>query len=78
MRTDIDAIVTKIDLLELSPRILARLYEPFPLPLRMPDAIHVASLHCLFVRDRKIRFASYDERMIKAALALGIPLCGLS
>ncbi len=60
--------------LELAPPVLSRACEPFPLPLRTLDALHLASINFLRERGQLVRLASYDRRMISAANSLGIPL----
>jgi len=67
-------VIARISLLELAPVVLARALDPFPVPVRTLDALHLAS--CQFLRDRgqRIELASYDGRMVSAARALGIPL----
>ncbi|MGA7616944.1 MAG: PIN domain-containing protein [Thermoanaerobaculia bacterium] len=59
---------------ELSRETLRRALEPFPVPVRTLEALHLASV--LFLRDQglELELASYDGRMIEAATALGIPL----
>ena len=71
------AVIGRVALIELAPQVLARALEPFPLPLRTLDSIHLSSL--LFIRERglKIELASYDGRMLAAARALRIPLFAL-
>jgi hypothetical protein len=56
------------------PPVLARALEPFPVPLRTLDAVHLASLEFLRARRQTPSLASYDERLITGARALGIPL----
>jgi hypothetical protein len=58
--------------MELLPNVLARATEAFPTPVRMLDALHLASV--LFLRERvpTIELASYDDRLTAAARALGI------
>jgi hypothetical protein len=51
--------------------------EPFPVPLRTLDALHVASLEFLREHGQTVELASYDERMLAAARALRIPLFAL-
>jgi predicted nucleic acid-binding protein len=74
---EVRAVVGRVALIELAPQVLARALEPFPLPLRTLDTLHLSSL--LFVRERglKIELASYDARMLAAARALRIPLFAL-
>jgi hypothetical protein len=46
--------------------------EPFPIPVRALDALHLASM--VFVRSlgHSMELASYDQRLIAAARTLGI------
>jgi hypothetical protein len=67
----------QIALLELIPPVLARALEPFPVPVRTLDALHLASLEFLRSQGQKIELSSYDERMIHCARLLHIPLCKL-
>ena len=68
------ALVGRIALLELAEPVLARAREPFPVPLRTLDALHLASIDFLRSRRQSVALASYDERMLDAARALEIPL----
>lgn len=67
-------LLARISMVELSPLVLARALEPFPVPLRTLDALHLASLEFLRGRRLQPRLASYDERMLGAARAMGIDL----
>jgi len=67
-------LLSRIALLELDPPQLARVLDPFPIPVRALDAIHLASADLLHRRTKDVRLASYDTRMRAAAEALGIPL----
>ena len=60
----------------MSRPVLARALEPWPVPLRTLDALHLATL--VFLRDggEPIELASYDHRLLAAARALGIPIGG--
>ncbi len=70
------AVVGRIALLELSPRVLARALDAFPGsgPLRTLDALHLASCAYLDDQDQDVKLASYDRRMIDVARAMDIPL----
>ena len=75
-----DAARTLLDtiaFLELTPVILARAVEPFPVPVRTLDALHLASLEFLRGHDQALALASYDKRMIAAARAMRIQLVNL-
>ena len=70
-------IVSRIALVEMSPSVLARALESFPLPVRTLDALHLAT--CEFLRGRRlhVELATYDRRMVAAARAIGISLFDL-
>jgi hypothetical protein len=71
------ALIAHVALIELAPAVLARALEPFPIPLRTVDALHMASLEFLREHGLTVELASYDERMLAAARALRIPLYAL-
>jgi PIN domain len=60
--------------LEMTPMVLARALEPWPVHLRTLDGLHLASLEFLRARGQEVKLASYDERLISAARRLSIPL----
>jgi len=59
--------------IELTPLVLARALEPFPLPVRTLDALHLATIDFVQDRGQAIELASYDPRLLTAARALRIP-----
>ena len=63
-------MLNRLALLELSPPVLSRALEPFPLPVRTLDALHLASMHFLQEMDQGFTLATYDERMTAAAKKL--------
>ena len=67
------ALIDRVSLMELSPRALARALEPFPVPLRTLDALHLATMDFVRSNGRTVELASYDERLLAGARALGIP-----
>jgi hypothetical protein len=64
----------RIALIELTPAVLVRAIEPFPAPVRTLDALHLASLEFLRNNGQKVELASYDEKMIRCARLLHIPI----
>lgn len=66
------AVLASVSLLELAPPVLARALEPFPVPVRTLDALHLAAM--VFLRDlgQEVQLACYDARLVTAAAALGI------
>ena len=71
---EVRALIGRVGLIELAPPVLARALEPFPVPVRTLDALHLASIEFLRSRRQTPSLASYDERLVAAARALGIPL----
>jgi hypothetical protein len=71
------ALIDHVALIELAPPVLERALEPFPIPVRTLDALHLASIEFLRGRSQNIALASYDDRLTAAARALGIPLVAL-
>jgi uncharacterized protein len=70
-------LIGQVALIELAPPVLARALEPFPIPLRTLDALHIASAEFLRARGLTVELASYDDGMLAAARALRIPLVAL-
>ena len=71
-------LLERIDLLRLSPLMFERALEPFDVPLRTLDALHLASLDYLRKeRGWRIELATYDRRMADAAEAMGVPVFDL-
>lgn len=68
------AVLARVSLLELSPAVLSRALEPWPLPVRTLDALHLASLLWLSAHARRVSLLTWDHRMAEVARALGIPL----
>jgi predicted nucleic acid-binding protein len=67
---EVRQLLGTVALLEMNPLVLARALEPFPVPVRTLDALHLASLEYLRARGEHPRLASYDDRMLRAAQAL--------
>lgn len=62
---------------ELTPPVLARALERFPVAVRTLDALHLATLEFLRSHGQAIELASYDRRLLAAARALRIPIRSL-
>lgn len=71
-------VLAQVSLIELSPLVLARALDPFPLPVRTLDALHLASLEFLRQRGLEPRLASYDDRMVRTARAMHIEVAELN
>ncbi len=75
--TEARALLIGIELVEMDRPVLARALEPFPVPLRTLDGLHLATMDCLCSRGEAVALARYDARLIAAAQALSIPLARL-
>ena len=71
------ALLAGIDLLELDRSTLARALYPFPIHLRTLDGLHLATMHFLSRQGESVELASYDNRLLTAAAALGIPAAAI-
>ena len=65
-------LLDRVALLDLSPDILTRALDPFPPPVRTLDGLHLATIDYLRTGGQTVALASYDERLLAAARALGI------
>ena len=74
---DLRALLARLAFLELETPVLARALEPFPVPVRTLDALHLASIAFLQGLGQRPTLATYDRRLAEAADALGIPLVAL-
>ncbi len=70
-------LIGRVALLELSPPVLARALDTFPVPVRTLDALHLASCDYLRNQGQSVSLASYDRRMTAAARALAMPVYDL-
>ena len=71
----VNDLMARVSFLELDTVVLARALDPFPLPVRPLDALHLATLEFLRGLGQQVELASYDVRQREAAKRLGIPIC---
>lgn len=71
------SLLSHVAMLELVPPVLARAMEPFPVPMRTLDALHLASACFLQERNPAVKVATYDSHMATAAVALGLAVVAL-
>ncbi|HJU15657.1 MAG TPA: PIN domain-containing protein [Stellaceae bacterium] len=74
---EVRRLLAGIQLIDMTSLTLARALEPFPLAVRTLDALHLATVDWLRSNGEEIELASYDNRMLAAARALGIALASL-
>lgn len=67
-------IINQTPMLDMSEPVLARALQPFPVPVRTLDALHLATMEFLRARRQSIELATYDQRLATAAVELGFPL----
>ncbi len=77
LREQARELLQGVGMVDLWPIALERALEPFPVPLRTLDALHLATLSYLFRQQRRIELATYDQRMAAAAGAMGISVVDL-
>lgn len=73
-RDAVQALLGRVGFLGLIPEVISRAREPFPVPVRTLDAIHLASVAFLIEQGQDVRLATYDQRMIDAARKLRFQL----
>jgi PIN domain len=71
------ALLMRVDLIEMTATVLARALEPFPTPIRTLDALHLCTIEYVRNRRQTVELASYDNRLLATARALGISVAAL-
>jgi hypothetical protein len=70
--SEVEALLARVNLAEMTHRVLLRALQPFPTPVRTLDELHLATVEFLRAQGERLRLASYDTRLLTAAGALGI------
>jgi hypothetical protein len=70
-------LLARVSLIEMSPPVLVRALEPFPVAVRTLDALHLASMEFLRLNGQRVDLASYDQRLLTAAQAMGFAVLPL-
>jgi predicted nucleic acid-binding protein len=73
----VQGLLRRVGMIEMTRSVLAKALEPLPLPLRTLDSLHLATMDFVRSRGEALELASYDHRLVAAAQALGIPLAAL-
>jgi len=71
------SLLGRVAFIELAPPVLERALDPFGVPVRTLDALHLASLLFLVERGVQIELASYDKALVGAAKRLGVSVIKL-
>jgi hypothetical protein len=69
---NVRALLSGVELLEMSVEAVARALHPFPVYVRTLDGLHLATMDFILRRGETVELASYDKRLLTAAAALGI------
>ena len=67
-------LLSRLAFVEMVPPVLGRAVEPFPVPVRTLDALHLATADFLRTRRQEVQLASYDDRQCTAAVRMGFTL----
>ncbi|HEX5233294.1 MAG TPA: PIN domain-containing protein [Bradyrhizobium sp.] len=65
-------LIGRVAMIEMVGPVLERALQPFPVPVRTLDAIHLSALEFVRAQKQNVQLASYDERLLSAARLLGI------
>lgn len=65
-------LLSRVAFVELSPLVLSRALDPWPLPVRTLDALHLATALFLMGRRQPLEVATYDQRLGRAAMSVGL------
>jgi PIN domain len=76
-REEATALVGRVLLVDLSQPALGRALEPFPMRVRTLDGLHLATIEFLRSQGVRVELATYDNRLLAAARALGLPVAAL-
>jgi predicted nucleic acid-binding protein len=68
------ALLQRVGMVEMTRSVLAKALEPLPLPLRTLDALHLATIEFIRAQSGAVELASYDNRLVAAAQARGVPI----
>jgi predicted nucleic acid-binding protein len=74
LRVAVLDVLDRVLLVDLTPAVLTRALEPFPVPVRTLDALHLATFEYIRDKGQIATLASYDQRLLAAARALGAPI----
>lgn len=65
-------LIGRVAMIEMVGPVLTRALQPFPVPVRTLDTIHLAAIEFIRAQKQSVQLASYDERLLTAARLLGI------
>ena len=63
------ALIGRLRLIALTPPVLARALQPFPVPVRTLECLHLATTDFIRLKGETVELATYDDRLLAAACA---------
>jgi hypothetical protein len=73
----VQGLLTRVGMVEMTRSVLAKALEPLPVPLRTLDSLHLATMDFVRAQGETMELASYDNRLLAAAKAIGIAAVAL-
>jgi hypothetical protein len=74
---EVQGLLMRIGMVEMTRSVLAKALEPLPIPLRTLDSLHLATMDFVRAQGETVELASYDNRLLAAARAIGIAAAAL-
>ena len=74
---EVQRLLMRVGMIEMTRSVLARALEPLPIPLRTLDSLHLATMEFVRARGQTLELASYDDRLLAGATAIGITTTAL-
>ena len=74
---EVQGLLMRVGMVEMTRSVLARALEPLPMPLRTVDSLHLATMDFVRSQGETMELASYDNRLLAAAQAIGIAVAAL-
>ena len=71
-------LLSRVSFFELSPIVLKRAKETFPISVRTLDSLHLSTLDYVWQQGMEIELATYDEKMLEAAKKMNFKVTELS
>ena len=74
---EVQGLLMRVGMVEMTRSVLAKALEPLPIPLRTLDSLHLATMDFVRSQGETMELASYDNRLLVAAQAIGIAAAAL-
>jgi predicted nucleic acid-binding protein len=74
---EVQGLLMRVGMVEMTRSVLAKALEPLPIPLSTLDSLHLATMDFVRSHGETMELASYDNRLLAAAQAIGIAAVAL-